>query len=104
MSYVVRAKLKPLSEIPEEFLCCDTKRRQIQESADTILEVLPGTLSDGFSKCDWCPRWLSPIKVMAIKRGNALKPYISAACYDFDEGIGSTLSAGPEKDEQNEMY
>jgi hypothetical protein len=101
MSYVVRAKLKPLSEIPEEFLCCEANRKQIIQDTDRILEVLPGTAIENESlPCPHCGvmRAANYLRLRFADRngGNV----IPVPCFDFDEGIesGSTLSAGPEKE------
>jgi hypothetical protein len=83
---VVRARLKPLDQIPEEFLCCEPHKERLAKYLDRVLEALPDQSFDADIACPFCGRALKAVKCMSIRRIDA-GCWIPIACYEFDEGV-----------------
>lgn len=82
----VRARLKPISEIPKDFVCCDAMRQRFAETSEHVLRALPESLFEAEIECQFCHRILDNVSYMKIKR-RGTATCISVACYEFDEGI-----------------
>ncbi len=94
-SYVL-ARLKPLAEIPKQFVCCDAMIQRFVDGADVILKAFPDKRFVAEIECQFCHRILDNVGYVKIKRDGAAT-CIAAACYEFDEGFSG---AGVEKGER----
>lgn len=82
----VRARLKPISEIPKDFVCCDAMRQRFVDTGQNVVYALTNSLFEAEIECPFCHRILDNVSYMEIKR-NGRATCISIACYEFDEGI-----------------
>lgn len=84
---LVRARLKPLDEIPDEFFCCERIRQRFMDTRDDVLEAIPDALFVAEIECPFCHRILDEVKYVRVRRsGNSRATCIAVACYEFDEG------------------
>jgi len=89
MRLLVRARLKPLEEIPPQFLCCERIRQNYIATLGEVLEVRCGTLFEAEVECRYCHRILQDVKHLRLRRrgGRFNGNCISVACYEFDEAV-----------------
>ena len=85
MTYQVRAREKPLSEMPERAICCEAvrqlvTRRQAQGALElvAIFPALPST-----QNCPHCGKRIE--HVMAVRTTD--RRLIPVDCFEFDEGL-----------------
>jgi hypothetical protein len=88
MPLVVQARLKPLDEIPPEFLCCDAMRQRFIDTSSHVLKALLGTLFEAEIECPFCHKILDDVRYVRLRKTRGSKAScIAVACYEFDEGI-----------------
>lgn len=84
----IRAKLKPLEEIPEIMRCCPGALRSYAQWKEEIINISPKVLV-GKVRCNECGR----VSETRYRRAEETRGYgayaIPVDCYDFDEGIES---------------
>lgn len=86
----VMAKVKPLAELPPEFLCCERMRQRVVDTSGEVLIALPNSMFVAEIECLFCHRVLEDVKYVRILRNPRGKgTCIPVACYDFDEGATS---------------
>jgi hypothetical protein len=84
---VVRARLKPLAEIPATFLCCERMMQRFIVTRGDVVEALPEKLFEGEIECPWCHKIHKHVKHVRILRAKGNPgSCINIDCYDFDEG------------------
>lgn len=86
----VRARPKPIEELPEGALCCDRIREIHRGREGLILEVIPEVVwaRDAYP-CPYCHK-MSDVEskhMRAIRHPDGESVLIRIDCFDFDEGI-----------------
>jgi hypothetical protein len=86
---MIRARLKPIEEIPEKFLCCEEARRSMALYAGTIeCDVDPAIvmLDAVCGHCKRCWGHVQSRRIIALHDGPFLGTEIAVECFEFDEG------------------
>ena len=83
----VRARMKSLVEIPQEFFCCEAMRQRFIDTRDHVLEAFPDKMFLAETECPFCHRILDDVKYARARSPNSRATCIAIACYDFDEGV-----------------
>jgi len=94
MNYTVRARQKPLEQLPEWALCCAEIREiyAAQGIAGLEVEVIPEAFMAEV-ECRFCHRIIQNVKYMRIVRRKSKLPArfkhsaIPVDCFEFDEGL-----------------
>ena len=82
----MRARLKPIEEIPDWVLCCGRRRAAIEaESRAVIVEVDPRWFLVR-TKCPYCGLIVPDVRAMQIRESLGAGAMIAVDCYEFDEG------------------
>jgi hypothetical protein len=83
---IVRARQKPVDQLPEWALCCEASRQSHVLSADLIFMAISDRAFKGELECQWCHRITKDLKfVRAV--GQRKNLCIEIDLYDFDEGV-----------------
>lgn len=81
---IVRAKVKPIEEIPEGPICCEAAKRILMYNSDTIFEVDTDVINPGPWTCPSCGRRHMQDAYPIVGKPDMFAPI---SLFDFDEGI-----------------
>ena len=81
---IVRARRKPIEEIPEKYLCCEATVRDIEQHPMIERRLDLSQQTSGQSQCYFCGRMAEGPFVVVVGEELCV-PFVS---YDLDEGVG----------------
>ncbi|HXN71476.1 MAG TPA: hypothetical protein VN861_02870 [Candidatus Acidoferrales bacterium] len=80
---IVRARRKPIEEIPEKYLCCEANVRDIEQHPMIERRLDLSQQTSEQSQCDFCGRMVDG-PFVAVVGEEFCVPF---ANYDLDEGV-----------------
>jgi hypothetical protein len=83
----VRARLRPIGELPEWAICCDSIRQLHEAQQGEELKAILGTEYVAEVECRFCHRITSGVKYINATSASQFGTAIAVECYEFDEGV-----------------
>jgi hypothetical protein len=93
MNQLVRARQKPIAELPDWALCCDRVREILTITCEVL--VIPNSVYQATGRCMYCGNVSPKVKIIRVAKvlqgeemfQHGMTPVIPIDCLDFDEGL-----------------
>jgi hypothetical protein len=83
---IIRARQKPLDQLPPWALCCDRTRASHEARANEVVEVESGKPFVASSTCAFCGTVARDVKYLVTARERNFG-CVAIELFDFDEGV-----------------